>query len=179
MAAAERGRIPDDLMSDAAVVEKLPALFRTMRGMPLSSEQQDQLVEEGPPELTDGVQVPASASAAGKSPGNWSSAYGISTFTKTDRCPRQPARLRIRATARCCLTIRGFLLPDGRTVRHWPPFCLKRGNPGHTSQGGRPAIERYGKLDCPFHFSGARDWPPGNVPGTRHPPRHVAAPRLD
>ncbi len=46
VAAAERGRIPDDLMSDAEVVEKLPALFRTMRGTPLSSEQLAQLIEK-------------------------------------------------------------------------------------------------------------------------------------
>ncbi len=46
VAAAERGRIPDDLMSDAEVVEKLPVLFRTLRGTPLSSEQLDQLVEK-------------------------------------------------------------------------------------------------------------------------------------
>jgi transcriptional regulator with XRE-family HTH domain len=46
VAAAERGRIPDDLMSDAELVEKLPVLFRTMRGAPLSSEQLDQLVEK-------------------------------------------------------------------------------------------------------------------------------------
>ena len=46
VAAAERGRIPDDLMSDAEVVEKLPVLFRTMRGTPLSPEQLDQLIEK-------------------------------------------------------------------------------------------------------------------------------------
>jgi transcriptional regulator with XRE-family HTH domain len=46
VAAAERGRIPDDLMSDAEVVEKLPVLFRTIRGTPLSSEQLDQLIEK-------------------------------------------------------------------------------------------------------------------------------------
>lgn len=34
-AAAERGRLPTDLLSDEETVEKLPALFRTMR-----SEQQ-------------------------------------------------------------------------------------------------------------------------------------------
>jgi transcriptional regulator with XRE-family HTH domain len=45
-AAAERGRLPSDLLSDEETVEKLPALFRTMR-----SEQQagridlDDLVE--------------------------------------------------------------------------------------------------------------------------------------
>jgi transcriptional regulator with XRE-family HTH domain len=46
VAAAERGRIPDDLMSDAEVVEKLPVLFRTMRGTPLSSDQLDRLIEQ-------------------------------------------------------------------------------------------------------------------------------------
>ncbi|MEX0866675.1 MAG: helix-turn-helix transcriptional regulator [Pirellulales bacterium] len=45
-AAAERGRIPSDIMSDAEVVNKLPLLFRTIR-----SEQQsgsidlDKLIE--------------------------------------------------------------------------------------------------------------------------------------
>jgi transcriptional regulator with XRE-family HTH domain len=45
LAAAERGRIPDDIMSDQAVVDKLPVFFRTMRGKPLSPEQLDQLVD--------------------------------------------------------------------------------------------------------------------------------------
>lgn len=31
-AAAERGRIPHDLLSDGEVVDKLPVLFRTLRG---------------------------------------------------------------------------------------------------------------------------------------------------
>jgi transcriptional regulator with XRE-family HTH domain len=44
LAAAERGRIPEDIMSDQSVVEKLPVFFRTMRGKPLSSEQLDELV---------------------------------------------------------------------------------------------------------------------------------------
>ncbi len=45
-AAAERGRLPSDLLTDAETIEKLPALFRTIR-----SEQQaggidlDELVE--------------------------------------------------------------------------------------------------------------------------------------
>lgn len=30
-AAAERGRIPDDILSDAELVQKLPILFRTLR----------------------------------------------------------------------------------------------------------------------------------------------------
>ena len=46
LAAAEGGRIPEDLMADDEVVEKLPVLFRTMRGTPLSSPQLDQLVEQ-------------------------------------------------------------------------------------------------------------------------------------
>jgi len=45
-AAAERGEIPADLMSDEGVVEKLPVLFRTIRGKPLTPEQLDQLVEK-------------------------------------------------------------------------------------------------------------------------------------
>jgi transcriptional regulator with XRE-family HTH domain len=46
LAAAERGRIPADLMSDQNLVEKLPVLFRTMRGTPLSTEQLDRLAEQ-------------------------------------------------------------------------------------------------------------------------------------
>ncbi len=46
LAAAERGRIPADIMSDEALVAKLPVLFRTMRGTPLSPEQLDQLIEQ-------------------------------------------------------------------------------------------------------------------------------------
>ena len=46
LAAAERGRIPDDIMSDNNLVEKLPVFFRTMRGKPLTSEQLDELVEK-------------------------------------------------------------------------------------------------------------------------------------
>ncbi len=45
LAAAERGEIPADLMSDKEVVDKLPVLFRTMRGKQLSPEQLDELVE--------------------------------------------------------------------------------------------------------------------------------------
>lgn len=45
LAAAERGRIPEDLMSDEKIVDKLPVLFRTMRGTPLSVDQLDELVE--------------------------------------------------------------------------------------------------------------------------------------
>jgi transcriptional regulator with XRE-family HTH domain len=45
-AAAERGRIPDDLMSDKEVVDKLPVFFRTIRGKPLTSDQLAELVEK-------------------------------------------------------------------------------------------------------------------------------------
>jgi transcriptional regulator with XRE-family HTH domain len=46
LAAAERGRIPADLMADKDLVDKLPVLFRTIRGTPLSSEQLDQLIDQ-------------------------------------------------------------------------------------------------------------------------------------
>jgi len=44
-AAAERGEIPADLMSDDEVVDKLPVLFRTMRAKQVSPDQLDELVE--------------------------------------------------------------------------------------------------------------------------------------
>jgi transcriptional regulator with XRE-family HTH domain len=46
LAAAERGRIPEDIMSDEKIVEKLPVLFRTMRGKPFSSKKLDELVDK-------------------------------------------------------------------------------------------------------------------------------------
>jgi len=46
LAAAGRGEIPADIMSDERVVEKLPVLFRTLRGAPPTPEQMDQLVEK-------------------------------------------------------------------------------------------------------------------------------------
>lgn len=45
VAAAERGQLPADFMSDEEVVEKLPALFRTMRGKQLTAEKLDELIE--------------------------------------------------------------------------------------------------------------------------------------
>ena len=45
VAAATRGEIPRDLLSDAELVEKLPVLFRTLRGQPVSPEKLDQLAE--------------------------------------------------------------------------------------------------------------------------------------
>jgi transcriptional regulator with XRE-family HTH domain len=45
IAAAQRGEVPADLMSNAEVVDKLPVLFRTMRGKQVSPEMLDKLVE--------------------------------------------------------------------------------------------------------------------------------------
>ncbi len=45
LAAAERGKIPEDLMKDDAVVDKLPVLFRTIRAKQVSGEGLDNLVE--------------------------------------------------------------------------------------------------------------------------------------
>jgi hypothetical protein len=46
IAAAQRGQVPADLMSDAEVVDKLPVLFRTMRAKQVSPEMLDELVEK-------------------------------------------------------------------------------------------------------------------------------------
>lgn len=45
VAAADRGQIPADLMSDEELVDKLPVLFRTMRATQLSPDLLDELVE--------------------------------------------------------------------------------------------------------------------------------------
>ncbi len=45
LAAAERGRIPADLLSDDEVLGKLPVLFRTLRGAKISDRHLDQLIE--------------------------------------------------------------------------------------------------------------------------------------
>ena len=44
-AAAERGRIPNDLLSDGELVGKLPVLFRTLRGEKVDDAQLDDLIE--------------------------------------------------------------------------------------------------------------------------------------
>lgn len=44
LAAAERGRIPEDLQTDE-VLEKLPILFRTLRGQKVSDKKLDEIVE--------------------------------------------------------------------------------------------------------------------------------------
>ncbi len=45
LAAACSGRIPVDVMNDEKLVEKLPVVFRTLRGQKVSSEQLKDLAE--------------------------------------------------------------------------------------------------------------------------------------
>lgn len=45
LAAAERGRIPSDVLSDEELVSKLPVLFRTLRGQRVDDEALEDLVE--------------------------------------------------------------------------------------------------------------------------------------
>lgn len=45
LAAAAKGRIPQDLLSDEEVASRLPILFRTLRSKPLSGEQLEKLIE--------------------------------------------------------------------------------------------------------------------------------------
>lgn len=44
-AAAAKGRIPDDLLTDEEVASRLPILFRTLRSKPLSGEQLEKLID--------------------------------------------------------------------------------------------------------------------------------------
>jgi transcriptional regulator with XRE-family HTH domain len=44
-AAAERGRFPDDLLSDTELLGRLPVLFRTLRGAKVDSRHLDALIE--------------------------------------------------------------------------------------------------------------------------------------
>lgn len=46
LAYASKGEIPKDLLSDQELVQKLPALFRTLRGNPVSPEDLDRLVDD-------------------------------------------------------------------------------------------------------------------------------------
>lgn len=46
VAAAERGRIPSDLLSDGELVAKLPVVFRTIRGARTDGDSLDDLVEK-------------------------------------------------------------------------------------------------------------------------------------
>ena len=44
-AAAERGRLPGDLLSDKELLGKLPVLFRTLRGSKIDAQHLDALIE--------------------------------------------------------------------------------------------------------------------------------------
>ncbi len=46
LAAAAKGRLPDDLLEDEEVVAKLPLVFRTLRGKRLTEKQLDELVKK-------------------------------------------------------------------------------------------------------------------------------------
>lgn len=45
LAAAAKGRIPQDLLTDEEVAARLPILFRTLRSKPLSGEQLEKLID--------------------------------------------------------------------------------------------------------------------------------------
>lgn len=44
-AAATRGELPGDLASDEKLIGKLPVLFRTLRGKPVSAEKLEELIK--------------------------------------------------------------------------------------------------------------------------------------
>jgi transcriptional regulator with XRE-family HTH domain len=46
IAAASRGEIPKDLLSDEEVLGKLPAVFRTLRGSAIDPDKLDDLIEK-------------------------------------------------------------------------------------------------------------------------------------
>lgn len=46
LAAAESGKIPSDILKDEEIVDKLPVLFRTLRGEKVSDEQLDELIKK-------------------------------------------------------------------------------------------------------------------------------------
>ena len=46
LAHSESGTIPDDILSDKEVVDKLPVLFRTLRGEKIPNRKLDQLVRK-------------------------------------------------------------------------------------------------------------------------------------
>lgn len=45
LAAAERGKIPDDVLDDRAIVDQLPVLFRTLRGQRVDPKDLNDLIE--------------------------------------------------------------------------------------------------------------------------------------
>ncbi|MBI5694257.1 MAG: helix-turn-helix transcriptional regulator [Nitrospirae bacterium] len=46
LAAAEAGRIPEELLSDDDVMEKLPILFRSLRGQKVPDKKLDELINK-------------------------------------------------------------------------------------------------------------------------------------
>lgn len=46
LAAACRGQLPKDLLTDEELLEKLPILFRTLRGSPVSPEKLTELIDK-------------------------------------------------------------------------------------------------------------------------------------
>lgn len=46
LAAAETGRIPDDLMSEKRIGDKLPILFRTLRGQKVPDDKLEELIKK-------------------------------------------------------------------------------------------------------------------------------------
>ena len=46
LAAAENGRIPEDVLSDKDVIAKLPLLFRTLRGQKVPEDKLDDLIRQ-------------------------------------------------------------------------------------------------------------------------------------
>lgn len=46
LAAAETGRIPDDLMEEKKIEEKLPLFFRTLRGQKVSNDKLEELIKK-------------------------------------------------------------------------------------------------------------------------------------
>jgi transcriptional regulator with XRE-family HTH domain len=45
LAALSRGELPEDLMENEEVLDKLPILFRTLRGDPVDGKKLDELIE--------------------------------------------------------------------------------------------------------------------------------------
>jgi transcriptional regulator with XRE-family HTH domain len=46
VAAAERGKIPSDLLTDDELVRALPVLYRTLRGLPVDGDSLENLIEK-------------------------------------------------------------------------------------------------------------------------------------
>ena len=46
LAAAETGRIPEELLAKREIVDKLPILFRTLRGQKVPEEKLDELIKK-------------------------------------------------------------------------------------------------------------------------------------